>query len=68
MKVRFTADYDFKPSPNVTQAYRAGQEAVVTTPCAEKAIALGRAVEIDAAPPSGIADTIKRKRKAKPNG
>jgi len=43
--VRFTADFDFKPMPTVTQAYRAGQVVLVTTPCAEAAIAKGKAVK-----------------------
>lgn len=44
--VRFTADFDFKPKPQVTLAFRAGQEKNVTTPCAEAAIAKGKAVKL----------------------
>ena len=45
--VRFTADHDFKPRPAVTLAYLAGQVRLVTTPCAQQAIALGRAEACD---------------------
>lgn len=44
--VRFTADFDFKPKPNVTQAFQEGQERNVTTPCADAAIANGKAVKL----------------------
>lgn len=37
--VQFTADFDWKPTPQVTIAYRAGQRLLVTTPCANAAIA-----------------------------
>lgn len=42
--VRFSADMDFKPTPQVTIAYRAGDVKLVTTACAKRAVALGRAV------------------------
>lgn len=48
--VRFTANFDFKPKPQVTQAYLAGDERNVTTPCAKAAIAAGKAVEIERKP------------------
>lgn len=41
--VRFTADFDWKPKPTVTMAYKAGDTKLVTTPCARQAKALGRA-------------------------
>lgn len=44
--LRFTADFDWKPRPQVTQAFLAGQERNVTTLCAEAAIAKGRAVRV----------------------
>lgn len=44
--LRFTADHDDKPRSQVTVVYRAGDEKLVTTACAERAIALGRAVKI----------------------
>ncbi|MGV3649846.1 MAG: hypothetical protein ACO1OK_00340 [Devosia sp.] len=43
--VRFLADHDHKPTRQVTIAYRAGQVRLVTTACAKRAIALGRAVQ-----------------------
>lgn len=44
--VRFLTDFDWKPKPQVTLAFRAGQEENVTTPCAEAAIAKGKAVKL----------------------
>lgn len=44
--LRFTANFDWKPRPQVTQAFLAGQERNVTTPCAEAAIAKGVAVKL----------------------
>jgi len=44
MWVRFTADFDWKPKPQVTLAFLAGQERNVTRDCAEKAVAAGKAV------------------------
>lgn len=45
MWVRFTADFDWKPKPQVTLAFLAGQERNVTRDCAEKAVAAGKAVK-----------------------
>ena len=45
-RVRFTAPFDWKPRPQVTQAYRAGFEGMVTTPCAAAAVNAGKAVKI----------------------
>lgn len=41
--VKFTADFDWKPKPAVTVAYHAGQTKLVTTACARRAKAQGRA-------------------------
>lgn len=46
-RVRFTKDFDWSPLPlngRVTIAYKAGSVALVTTPCANLAIAAGAAV------------------------
>lgn len=50
--VRFTADYDYRPSdrPRVVVAYKAGMSVTVKRECADDAIAKGRAVEADTAP------------------
>lgn len=45
-RVRFTAAFDWKPKPQITIAYPEGFEGLVTTPCAEKAIAAKKAVRI----------------------
>lgn len=52
--VRFTADFDFKPRPAVTQAFRVGEVRLVTTACAVVAEARGKAVRCDK--PKGDAD------------
>ena len=52
-RVRFTAAFDWKPKPQVTIAYPQGFEGLVTTPCAEKAIAANKAAR--------ISDGVKRK-------
>lgn len=41
--VRFIADFDFKPHPQTTVAYRAGDERNVTRACAAAAVAKGAA-------------------------
>lgn len=43
--VRFTADFDWKPTPQVTIGYRAGTEKLVTTPCAQAAAVARKAVK-----------------------
>jgi hypothetical protein len=57
-RVKFLADFDFKPTPQVTIAYRAGQTKLVTTPCSEQAIARGKAKAVDA-PPAPSPETVK---------
>ncbi len=47
IRVRFIEDFYFKPSPQITIAYKAGMERPVAQACAELAIALGRAVMIE---------------------
>lgn len=65
-RVRFLADFDYKPTRSTTIAYRAGMEAFVRKKCAERAMALGKAEPIKLArPPAGIAATIQRQRSRK---
>jgi hypothetical protein len=54
--VRFSADFDFKPKPSLTLAYRAGDEKLVTTPCAQAAVAAGKGT------------IVKKARKGKADG
>lgn len=42
-KVRFVEDFDYKPIPSCTIAYRAGMVITVKRDCAAKAIAAGKA-------------------------
>lgn len=42
--ISFTADYDWKPTPAVTIAYKAGMTQFVTRACATLAVAAGKAV------------------------
>lgn len=54
MRVRFTSNFNYAPTPQVTTAYKAGMEMTVKRECAEQAIAAGKAVEV---PPVGrVAD------------
>lgn len=46
--VRFTREFRFKPTPNVTTKYYEGWEGSVTHACADAAIAAGAAVAIKA--------------------
>ena len=48
MRVRFTADFDYKPTPQATVGYLAGMEMTVKRDCAEQAIASGKAVKVSA--------------------
>ncbi|OKP79645.1 hypothetical protein BTE77_05945 [Ensifer adhaerens] len=48
MRVRFTADFDYRPTPQVTVGYLAGMELTVKRECAERAIAAGKAVKVSA--------------------
>lgn len=43
--IRFTADFDWRPIPQKTIAYKAGMHKLVTTRCADAAIAAGKAVK-----------------------
>lgn len=45
-RVRFTADFDFRPQQGVTIAYKAGWSGLVTTPCANQAVAAKKATRI----------------------
>lgn len=61
-RVRFIADYDYKPAPGSTVAYKAGWSGLVRKECAERAVALGKAERVDVADaPAGLAKTIARR-------
>ncbi|WP_246678238.1 hypothetical protein [Mesorhizobium sp. B1-1-7] len=45
MWVRFTADFDWKPIPQSTTAYKAGMVLNVTRACADAALGAGKAVK-----------------------
>lgn len=62
-RVRFTADFNYLPRPQVTVAYKAGTIAYVRRECAELAIAAGKAEAVSiATPPPGLAATIAARR------
>lgn len=46
MRVRFTKDFDYKPTSQSTIAYRAGMEETVKRECGDQAIAAGKAEEV----------------------
>jgi hypothetical protein len=45
-RVRFTHDFDYKPTPRSTIGYKAGMELTVKRECADQAVAAGKAAEI----------------------
>ncbi|MCF6111996.1 hypothetical protein [Mesorhizobium muleiense] len=45
MWVRFTTDFDWKPTPQSTTAYKAGMVMNVTRACAEAALQASKAVK-----------------------
>jgi hypothetical protein len=47
--VRFLRNFDWKPKPTVTIAFKAGSKLVVTTRCAERAILKGAAEKVERA-------------------
>jgi len=51
-KVRFTADFDYRPTRAIVFAYKAGMEMTVKRDCANKAIAAHKAVDLD--PPKQV--------------
>lgn len=42
-RVRFRQDFDYRPTPQVTIAYKEGWEGTVKRECAEQAVAAGKA-------------------------
>ena len=69
--VRFLRDFDWKPVPGHTIAYKAGAKHLVTTRCAERAIAKGYAEKIDR--PAfkkieKIEEPVKRRRRKSDDG
>lgn len=51
-RVRFTADFDYKPTSQITIGYLEGMEKTVRRECADQAIAAGKAEEITSEPRS----------------
>ena len=47
-RVRFTADFDYRPTPVSTIAYKAGMDLTVRRECADQAVAAGKAEDLDA--------------------
>lgn len=65
-RIRFLADYDYKPRPQVTIAYKAGKVEFVHLECAEKAVAAGKAEYVEiGAPPAGLSATLARLKNGK---
>lgn len=60
--VRFLADFDFRPpeKPRCHVAYKTGMVQLVRRVCAEEALAIGRAVEVER--PTNAGSEILRKR------
>jgi hypothetical protein len=67
-RVRFLRDFDYRPKPNVTIAYKKGMMAFVRLECAERAIAIGAAEKVSVPKiPAGLSDTISRRRRKRPS-
>ena len=45
-RVRFTDDFDYKPTSQTTVGYRKGMVLTVKRECADQAVAAGKAVEV----------------------
>jgi hypothetical protein len=68
-RIRFIRDFDYHPTPQVTIAYKAGMTEFVRLECAEQAVAKGAAEHVSVAGiPSGLARTVRRRRKQAYNG
>lgn len=62
-RVRFIADFDYKPRAGITIAHRAGDVKFVHAECASRAIAMGRAIALDVPDiPAGLAVAIRKPR------
>lgn len=48
-RIRFTRDFDYKPTSQSTIGYKAGMELTVKRECADQAVAAGKAVEVRSA-------------------
>lgn len=48
-RVRFTHEFDYKPTSQSTIGYKAGMELTVKRECADQAVAAGKAVEVRSA-------------------
>ena len=46
-RVRFTDNFDYRPTRVSTIAYKKGMELTVRRECADEAVAKGKAVEVD---------------------
>ena len=56
MRVRFTGDFDYKPTSQCTIGYKAGMVETVKRDCGEQAIAAKKAVEVTPAGKSSDGD------------
>ena len=66
--VRFLRNFDWKPVPAQTIAYKAGAKHLVTTRCAERAIAKGAAEKVERAAFKKVEEPIKRRRRKGSDG
>lgn len=66
--VRFLKNFDWKPVPAVTIAYKAGAKHLVTTRCAERAIARGAAEKVERPAAKQAEEPVRRRRRKSDNG
>ncbi len=66
--VRFLRNFDWKPLPTVTIAYREGAKHLVTTRCAERAILKGAAEKIERPAFKKVEEPVRRYRRKSSDG
>ncbi len=66
--VRFLKNFDWKPLPTVTIAYKAGAKHLVTTRCAERAILKGHAEKVERPAFKKIEEPVRRRWRKSSDG
>ncbi len=66
--VRFLKNFDWKPMSTVTIAYKEGAKHLVTTRCAERAIAKGAAEKVERPAFKKIEEPVRRWRRKSEDG
>jgi hypothetical protein len=63
-RIRFSADFDYWPTPQIVIAYKAGMVEFVRLECAQRAVAKGVAEYVTLADmPSGLGQIVRKRRR-----